>query len=133
MKKAKYQDANQLHNMVKKVKPIYLDQLEAFSYDGGIYLEVLVLGTIYLQQILKVFNLTNGNFVIPMYATCVLIAHKFLVCHQVWPLTEFCKLVDVKSKQIEKWETQILHCLKFNLFVSEENFFQFAREELFLY
>lgn len=86
--------------MVKKLKPKYLEQLETFVYDGGIYLEVLVLGLIYLQKILKVFNLKDGRFVIPMYATCVLIAHKFLICHQVWPLYEFCKLVEVSSKQI---------------------------------
>lgn len=126
-------NAQQLQEMVKKLKPKYLEQLETFVYDGGIYLEVLVLGLIYLQKILKVFNLKDGRFVIPMYATCVLIAHKFLICHQVWPLYEFCKLVEVSSKQIAQWETQILHCLNFCLFISEEEFLSFAKDELFLY
>lgn len=97
---------------------------------GSIEDEVLILALIYLTKLLKEFKLDKTSYLKGMFATCTLLAHKFLIEEEVWPLDEFSKLVVIKQTLLEKWEFQILECLNYELFVSPSQFEAFRKEIL---
>lgn len=88
-------------NSLKSVKLIKLSRyqrlLSIFSEIGEIEENVFILALIYLNRILESFSLENGKFLKGMYSTCVLLAHKFLIEDEYWPLDEFSKMVGVKE------------------------------------
>jgi hypothetical protein len=100
----------------------YQKLLSIFHAIGEIEENVLILAYIYLENILETFELQDGKYLKGMYATCVLLAHKFIIEDEYWPLEEFCKMVGVNENQIRKWEVQILDCLEYQLYVPAEQF-----------
>jgi hypothetical protein len=102
--------------------PCYQKLLRIFEKVGEIEDSVFIVALIYLDRILKEFSLDDGEFLKGMYSTCVLLAHKFLVEEEYWPVDEFSKMVGVSEFQIKKWELQILDCLAYKLFVSPQQF-----------
>jgi len=101
-----------------------------FEQFGDIEESVLILAMSYLNDILSIFDLEEGSFLKGMYATCVLLAHKYLVETEYWPVQEFSKMVGVSSNQITQWENQILSCLEYKLYASEEVFAELRSELL---
>lgn len=89
---------------------------------GEIEESIFIIALIYLDKVLDEFSLEKGCFLKGMYSTCLLLAHKYLVEEEYWPLDEFSKMVGVSEEQIKRWELQILNCLEFKLFVSQHMF-----------
>jgi hypothetical protein len=78
--------------------------ISIFRKIGEIEENVLIVAVHYLDKILEEFQLTEGSYLKGMYATCVLLAHKFLVEDEYWPVEEFAKMVGVDESHIKKWE-----------------------------
>lgn len=97
---------------------------------GDITSEVFILALIYLKKILKTFDLTEGSFLAGMYSTCILIANKFLIEDEYWPIEEFSKMAGSSGVQIRQWELQILLCMDFELYVSKFKFENFRKRLL---
>jgi hypothetical protein len=107
-------DINNLHSkskITKAIKRKYLDyQTEfkalvyTFSIKGKITDEVLVLAFAYVIMILRDNEVDGSGFVQDIFSTCVLIAFKYLMDHQYWPLKEFVKMTTSNSSTLKKSE-----------------------------
>jgi hypothetical protein len=80
--------------------------------------EIFIVALIYLKRVLTKFDLTNSSYLKGMYSSCVLLAHKYLMDDEYWPIDEFSQLVKIMAKQLIPWEQQIVGCLDYRLYVT---------------
>ena len=73
----------------------YQKMILIFEKIGDIEESVMIVGLIYLLKILEAFQLEEPQFLKGMFATCVFLAHKFLIEDEYWPVDEFSKMVNI--------------------------------------
>ena len=58
----------------------------------------------------------------------VLVAHKYIYDTEVWYLSEFCKLIGMKSQDLQYLERILcMDVLEFDFFVCQEEFYYYAQ------